>query len=76
MRMDSAVEKVLRAFEKRSDREWQEIQQMDWSKMYYRRDEFLWSVGRAAGQLLNLLAKEAQAKRIVEVGSSYGYSTV
>src|SRR5262244_331604 len=74
--MDSAVERVLRAFEERSDLQWHEIEQMDWSKMYYRRDEFLFSVGRATGQLLNLLAKEAQAKKIVEVGSSYGYSTV
>jgi len=74
--MDSAVAKVLRAFEKRSERESREIEQMDWSKMYYRRDEFLLSVGPATGQLLNLLAKEMQAKTIVEVGSSYGYSTV
>ena len=32
-------------------------------------------VGRPAGVLLNLLIKEAGAQRILEVGSSYGYST-
>ena len=40
-----------------------------------RRDEMLLPVGRAAGVLLNLLVREGGAKRILEVGSSYGYST-
>src|SRR5881398_1457895 len=33
------------------------------------------AVGRAAGMLMNLLIKEGEARRILEVGSSYGYST-
>jgi predicted O-methyltransferase YrrM len=41
-----------------------------------RRDEMLLPVGRAAGVLMNLLIREAAAKRILEVGSSYGYSTL
>ena len=40
-----------------------------------RRDELLLPVGRAAGTLINLLVREAEARRILEVGSSYGYST-
>jgi predicted O-methyltransferase YrrM len=32
-------------------------------------------VGHAAGSLINLLVKEGEARRILEVGSSYGYST-
>jgi predicted O-methyltransferase YrrM len=32
-------------------------------------------VGHAAGVLLNLLIQEGDARRILEVGSSYGYST-
>ena len=39
-------------------------------------DEFLLYVGPATGQLTNLLAKEAKAQTILEVGSSYGYSTI
>ena len=39
-------------------------------------DELLLAVGPATGQLINLLAKEAEAKTILEVGSSYEYSTV
>jgi predicted O-methyltransferase YrrM len=40
-----------------------------------RLDEMLLPVGRAAGTLMNLLIKEAAARTILEVGSSYGYST-
>jgi predicted O-methyltransferase YrrM len=44
--------------------------------MARRRDEFLISVGPRKGTLLNILAKEMTAQTIVEVGASYGYSTV
>jgi len=54
----------------------EQIEQMDASKMGRHLDEFLLSVGPATGQFINLLAKEAEAKTILEVGSSYGYSTV
>jgi predicted O-methyltransferase YrrM len=74
--MDTAVENVLREFEKRSDREWEGIEKMGRPEMLQRLDEFLLSVGPATGQLINLLAKAAKAQVILEVGSSYGYSTV
>jgi predicted O-methyltransferase YrrM len=44
--------------------------------MARRRDEFLISVGPRTGTLLNILAKESKAQLIVEVGASYGYSTI
>ena len=74
--MDGKVTRVLRHFEQRSAKESQQIQRLDDSAMYKRRDEFLLSVGPDTGQLIHLLAKEARAKTILEVGSSYGYSTV
>jgi predicted O-methyltransferase YrrM len=74
--MDTTVEQILREFEKRSDSEWKRIDKMDRSEMLQHLDEFLLSVGPATGQLINLLAKEAKATVILEVGSSYGYSTV
>lgn len=74
--MDRAVEKVLGAFEIRAAKESEQMEQMDASKMGRHPDEFLLSVGPATGQLINLLVKEAEAKTILEVGSSYGYSTV
>jgi predicted O-methyltransferase YrrM len=39
-------------------------------------DDFLLAVGPAAGALLNTLVKGAGAKTILEIGTSYGYSTV
>jgi predicted O-methyltransferase YrrM len=45
-------------------------------EMAHRRDEFLISVGPNTGTLLNILAKEIKARTIVEIGASYGYSTV
>ena len=73
--IDPAVSAVLADYEARAERE-QEI----WStrsadENLRRRDEMLLPVGRAAGMLMNLLIKEGEARRILEVGSSYGYST-
>jgi predicted O-methyltransferase YrrM len=74
--MDQVVENVLREYEKRSAAETERNQKMDDKEFFNHRDEFLLFVGPATGQLLNLLAKQSHAKTIVEVGSSYGYSTV
>jgi predicted O-methyltransferase YrrM len=74
--MDQAVESILREYEKRSAAETERNQKMDDKEFFKHRDEFLLFVGPATGQLLNLLAKQSHAKTIVEVGSSYGYSTI
>jgi predicted O-methyltransferase YrrM len=74
--MDQAVESILREYEKRSAAETERNQKMDDKEFFKHRDEFLLFVGPATGQLLNILAKQSHAKTIVEVGSSYGYSTV
>lgn len=39
-------------------------------------DDFLLPVGPASGQLINLLAKSLKAPRILELGTSYGYSGI
>lgn len=74
--MDHAVENILREYEKRSDAETERNRNMDDREFFKHRDEFLLSVGPATGQLLNLLARQSGAKTILEVGSSFGYSTV
>ncbi len=74
--MNKAVEQVLQEFEKRSEREWNEIGRMETAEWQSQLDRFLLSVGPATGQFMNLLIKEAKAKAVLEVGSSYGYSTV
>ena len=74
--MEQAVEAVLREYEKRSEEEnkvTSGLADADWLK---HRDKFLLSVGPATGQLINLLAKQSKAKTILEIGTSYGYSTV
>jgi predicted O-methyltransferase YrrM len=74
--MDAAVEKILHEFEERSAREWEQMKTMEASAQQRRLDDFLLFVGPATGRLMNLLTKEAKSKIILEVGSSYGYSTV
>jgi predicted O-methyltransferase YrrM len=72
--VDPVIERVLAEFERRAEEE-------------HRRtaapgspgndlDDLLLSVGREVGTPLYLLATGAQSRRILELGSSYGYSTV
>jgi predicted O-methyltransferase YrrM len=71
--MDKKVEEVLAEYDARVIRE-KEV----WSRpnaIQYR-DELLLYVGPATAQLMNILVKGAKPKTILEVGTSYGYSTV
>jgi len=74
--MDKLVTAVLAEFDIRAARELREQQTLSMQEGMARRDEWLIHVGPASGQLLNLLIRESGAKRIVEFGTSYGYSTV
>lgn len=74
--LDAAVWEVVNEYEARAEREealWDTLGAEAWEQ---RIDEMLLPVGRATGTLLNLLVKQAGARRILEVGSSFGYSTV
>jgi predicted O-methyltransferase YrrM len=73
--IDAAVWAVLADYEVRARREEALWSTLSGEEAARRRDEMLLPVGRAAGTLMNLLIKEAGACRILEVGSSYGYST-
>jgi len=73
--VDEAVARVLEEYEARAKRESGQLASMSDEEVTRRRDEMLLPVGRAAGTLINLLVREAEARRILEVGSSYGYST-
>jgi predicted O-methyltransferase YrrM len=71
------VEEVLREYEDRAAEEERLIAQAYASdSMGQRRDEFLLSVGRSTATVLHIFAVEAGATRLLEVGSSYGYSTI
>jgi len=73
--VDKAVATVLEEYEARAKRESQVLATLSDEEVMRRRDEMLLPVGHAAGTLINLLVREAEARRILEVGSSYGYST-
>jgi predicted O-methyltransferase YrrM len=73
--LDPAFTAVIAEYEARAQREQVLMDTLSEVEVRRRLDEMLLSVGRPAGMLLNLLVKEAKAKRILEVGSSYGYST-
>jgi predicted O-methyltransferase YrrM len=73
--MDAAVRAVIEEYEARARREEELWATLSAAEVMRRRDELLLAVGRGAGTLINLLVKEAGARRILEVGSAYGYST-
>jgi predicted O-methyltransferase YrrM len=73
--IDPAVWKVIEDYEARARRDDELWNTLTEAEVRERLDEFLLPVGRAAGTLMNLIIREAKARRILEVGSSYGYST-
>lgn len=74
--MDTQMQSVLAEYERRAAEEEKVIRGMADGEMARRRDEFLISVGPHTATVLNILAREMQAQTILEVGASYGYSTV
>jgi predicted O-methyltransferase YrrM len=73
---DTKVLQVLSDYQKRVEQEnvlRGKVSRQEWLS---RRDEFLLEVGEAVGMLLNVFIRESRAKTILEVGTSYGYSTV
>jgi predicted O-methyltransferase YrrM len=76
MVFDPSVQKVLDAYEKRSTEEHLRWSTIEWEQFVKERDQYLLAVGPATGLFINLLAKEAKSRTILEIGTSYGYSTV
>jgi predicted O-methyltransferase YrrM len=74
--MDAAIAAVLMQYEQRGAEEHKLQLKGTMEEWLERRDEFLIAVGPATGQLLNILAKSVKARTILELGTSYGYSTV
>ena len=75
-RMDQTVLQVLNEYEARSKAEEKSWRELEWNNFVTERDKFLLAVGPSTGQLINLLVKGLKAKIILEVGTSYGYSTL
>ena len=72
---DSAFRAVIEEYETRAAREQELFEKLSPAEAMQRRDEMLLTVGRAAAIFLDMLIREGSLKRILEVGSSYGYST-
>jgi predicted O-methyltransferase YrrM len=76
MMKDPAVQNVLAEYHQRMQSEdaiRKSVSRQEWLR---RRDEFLLDVGESVGMLMNLLIRESRAQTILEVGTSYGYSTL
>jgi predicted O-methyltransferase YrrM len=74
--MDEAAKAVLAEYHRRGAEESKLQSQVSEEEWFNRRDEFLISVGRDAAALLNILARGVKARAILELGTSYGYSTL
>jgi predicted O-methyltransferase YrrM len=74
--MDRSVEIIIGEYEERERAENKLKGEIGFDHDHSRRDEFLLSVGRSSAQLLSILVKSLKPKTILEVGGSYGYSTL
>ncbi len=74
--MDAALETVLKEYEDRSRREWAGELEGAARIGIETRDRMLLSVGPAAGQFMSAVVEGGGLKRILEIGTSYGYSTL
>jgi predicted O-methyltransferase YrrM len=74
--MDSRVQQVLAEYEQRARDEARVWEGMTWEQIGARIDEFLLFVGPETGQLMHSLATAGKARVLVEIGASYGYSTI
>ncbi len=74
--MDAKIEAVLAEYDARAERESVFMQSSSMEELEARKDELLLHIGRDSAQILNILVKAQGATTIVEVGASYGYSTI
>jgi predicted O-methyltransferase YrrM len=77
MSIDPAVQSVLNDYHQRIERE-RPLMRKAAEDGTFRQviDDFLLPVGPESGQLINILAKSLKAPRILELGTSYGYSGI
>lgn len=73
---DSKFQAVLDGYEDRAAQEAKLWEAGDPKQLFARRDEFLLHVGREVGDYLLALVVASGSKKLVELGTSYGYSTL
>ena len=70
-----AVDEVFAEYEKRNTDERAKVASLG-SRLFEHRDEFLLPVGREVGWFLHNLILAKRPSRVLELGTSYGYSTL
>src|SRR5262245_60304118 len=70
--MDSAIKDVLKQYAARAEKERAQIEQGNELRV----DDLLLGVGPEAAAVLTPLANGARATHILELGTSFGYSTI
>jgi len=73
---DKEIQEVLSEYHQRMESENALMKSLPREEGMKRRNEFLLPVGKEVGQFLNTLVKASNAQTILEIGTSYGYSTV
>lgn len=74
--MDEQVTRVIAEYEERSRRESPIVAAFSTPEYLRERDAYLLDIGRDSATFLNILIKASRPRCIVEVGTSYGYSTL
>ena len=73
---DNDVAAVFAEYEARHIAELDRMRSLSGAQMAMKRDEFLLPIGKAVGWLLHSLVLARRPARILELGTSYGYSTL
>jgi predicted O-methyltransferase YrrM len=76
IQFDEKVQQVLIHYQKRMAVENSRMQSLSMEDGFKLRNEFLLPVGEDTATFLHTLIKSAKAKTILEIGTSYGYSTL
>ena len=74
--MDKIVRDILAEYEERSRREWELWSTLSPAELGARIDEFLIFIGPQTGQVLHAITTAAKTQTFIEIGASYGYSTI
>jgi predicted O-methyltransferase YrrM len=74
--MDERIERLLATYDERIEAEEEKKREIDPGRDGGLRDTLLLAVGPETGRLLNGLVKGEGATRLLELGTSFGYSTV
>ena len=74
--MQAVITDVLNEFHARHAAEERHHGTISHTQRQAERDDFLFPIGPEVGALLNVLIKGRDSKTIIEIGTSYGYSTI